>query len=448
MFGQNVNDRVNHQVTGTIDALEPRMMLAADPTLGSVTFSKGLMTFNGTAALDDIYITISLGKVRVLNHYKEVAAFNPGQIKKMVINLGDGNDSLYIGNIFSGPTTINGGAGDDHLYCSTGNDKINAGDGNDYITALAGNDSVDAGAGDDLVTCGDGNDNVFGGDGRDRIFGDKGRDVIDGGFGADTMNGGEDVDTISYATRTNAVFVDPAGTGKGEQPDDGEAGEKDFVDGDFEIIVGGKGNDVLVGSLDANGNFGDKFIANNKLIGNAGNDTLIGLAGDDTMDGGAGADVFQGGDGADTADYSTRTDNLVITLDDVANDGAAATKKKAAEKDDVKSDIENVLGGKGSDRITGSAFANVLIGNAGNDIVRGGGGNDRVTGGAGVDQLFGDDGDDTIFAKDLGKLPKNAKDRAKAIAAAADKVDGGLGTDKGQYDIADKAVAGIETVLK
>jgi Ca2+-binding RTX toxin-like protein len=123
------------------------------------------------------------------------------------------------------------------------------------------------------------------------------------------------------------------------------------------------------------------------------------------------------------------------------------SKKKAAEGDNVMADVENVLGGKGSDRITGSEFSNVLVDDAGNDTIRGGGGNDSITGGAGVDQLFGDAGDDTLFARDLGKLPKNKKARARAIAAAADKVDGGLGVDRAQTDIADVKV-GTEKVVR
>src|SRR5205814_1230696 len=82
---------------------------------------------------------------------------------------------------------------------------------------------------------------------------------------------------------------------------------------------------------------------NNKLVGNGGNDILNGLSGDDTLDGGLGADILNGGEGIDTADYSLRTEDLTIIIDDSANDGAVN------EADDVRSDIEIVIGGTGND---------------------------------------------------------------------------------------------------
>src|SRR5688572_21728289 len=71
--------------------------------------------------------------------------------------------------------------------------------------------------------------------------------------------------------------------------------------------------------------------------------TLRGGEDNDTLVGGAAADTFEGGAGTDLADYSIRKDNLKITLDDAANDGAAS------ESDNVKSDVENVRAGSGND---------------------------------------------------------------------------------------------------
>ena len=47
------------------------------------------------------------------------------------------------------------------------------------------------------------------------------------------------------------------------------------------------------------------------------------------MDGGAGSDGFFGNNGIDTADYSNRWDALIITQDELSNDG------KAGEYDNV-----------------------------------------------------------------------------------------------------------------
>ena len=75
-------------------------------------------------------------------------------------------------------------------------------------------------------------------------------------------------------------------------------------------IVGGKGADVLVGSLESN-----------SLNGNAGNDTLYGSSGENSMTGGAGNDYFyfqQGNDNLVITDYNVNAKNEadIIVLDE------------------------------------------------------------------------------------------------------------------------------------
>ena len=97
---------------------------------------------------------------------------------------------------------------------------------------------------------------------------------------------------------------------------------------------------------------------------------------------------MRGGEGFDVATYSERTLPLTISLDDLANDG------EAGEGDDVRGDVEDVIGGSGADVITGSAADNVLAG---------GDGGDRIDGGAGIDTYAGGDGDDVLLARDGGR---------------------------------------------
>ncbi|HEY8003687.1 MAG TPA: M10 family metallopeptidase C-terminal domain-containing protein [Phenylobacterium sp.] len=59
-------------------------------------------------------------------------------------------------------------------------------------------------------------------------------------------------------------------------------------------------------------------------------------------------------------------------------------------------DIENAIGGSGSDSMTGNALNNDIVGGAGNDTVMAGAGNDTIDGGAGVNYLRGEDGNDSI----------------------------------------------------
>ena len=70
-----------------------------------------------------------------------------------------------------------------------------------------------------------------------------------------------------------------------------------------------------------------------------------------------------------------------MTLDNVANDG------ESGENDDVRSDVQNVTGGSGSDTLTGSSGNNVLSGGNGGDTLDGGTGTDILNGGAGADTV-------------------------------------------------------------
>ena len=136
---------------------------------------------------------------------------------------------------------------------------------------------------------------LAGGDGKDVIEGGDEDDAIDGGPGDDRLLGGGGHDELSYATRTAPVVVDLA------RETGGEAGEDDGVGG-FEVLVGGRGDDVLRGAA------GDEMID-----GGAGDDVLRGRGGDDALFGGTGADRLSGqagddrlyGDPAQGDDYYT-----------------------------------------------------------------------------------------------------------------------------------------------
>jgi Ca2+-binding RTX toxin-like protein len=267
---------------------------------------------------------------------------------------------------------------------------------------FSGLGSTDPGAGDDTQQGGQDNDTIVAG---------SGADTIDGG--PQSIPGfGDTVDYSAYAA-TVTVTVD---TGS---HDDGRAGEADTVT-NVERVLGGTGADTLVA-----GSTGSELIGaagDDSLVGGAGADRLLGDreagdpgSGNDTLDGGAGADTMRGGDGIDTATYASRAHPVTVTLDDVAGDG------EAGENDNVRSDIENVVGGARDDVLAGSATANVLVG---------GGGSDRLTGAGGADALDGGAGDDVIDAAD----------------GAADTVTCGAGSDSVQADAQDAVAADCEHV--
>lgn len=290
----------------------------------------------------------------------------------------------------------------------TGNDVFSAsggyGTGTPYTTAITayggeGNDTLSGGAAADSIHGGAGNDTIRGATdaaldtAADSLYGDAGDDTFDCGNasnGGDRLDGGDGTDTASYALRTVAISV----TVDQGAPNDGAAGEADDVVASVENVTGGSADDTIIGDAYANvlsGGLGDDTLA-----GGAGADTLNGGAGDDVLDAGSvdeDADIFIGGAGSDTVTYGARASDLVITIDGAANDGAPG------ENDNVKTDVEVVLGGGGVDNITGSASANILTGGPGDDVLYGGAGDDVFDEGtfnSGADTFNGGAGTDTV----------------------------------------------------
>ena len=351
----------------------------------------------------------------------------------------------------SGVDTITGTSGADVICALGGADKVSGGDGDDIIIGGTGDDALDGGAGSDVflsdrvadgadtiaggtatdvlsyvertaavsvssdVVANDGEANehddvradvetLMGGAGNDHLVGGAINNTLVGGFGDDAMDGAQGDDTflsnadpdgadvfigaigrdlVSWADRSAGIQVDPDNA-----PDDGGSGERDNVKSDVEMFIGTSANDALTGGPGPDvisGGSGDDLID-----GGAGDDRLNGDAGVDTfvVHASDGADAIYGGTATDSISYAARTAAVSVTLDNIANDG------EANERDDVRSDVENVTAGSGADTIVGTASANRLDGGAGNDTLRGMGGDDTLIGGAGYDTLDGGDGVD------------------------------------------------------
>jgi len=203
--------------------------------------------------------------------------------------------------------TINGTDLNDNLFGSAGADEIHGRAGNDYLSG---------GGGNDFLFGEQGNDTLSGGDGADRLDGGSGDDILYGGAGADLLIGGDGFDTVSYATSSQAVYVNLA-TNTGVF---GEAQGDTF-----------SGIDKVVGSVNSDGLFGDDSgvvldggPGHDLLVGGAGLDVLIGGTGDDTLEGGLGLDILTGGLGADRivlnwndgpdiiTDFQPGTDKIVL----------------------------------------------------------------------------------------------------------------------------------------
>ena len=259
-----------------------------------------------------------------------------------------------------------------------------------------------------------------------------------------TFNPATGVLTVRGTDAANTVRIDRGGASLtvnldgAVSPFDASAVKRIVVD-----ALGGNDSVTLTAAVTvpATLNGGD---GNDTLRGGGGADLLQGNNGDDLLDGGLGADRFFGGAGNDTADYSARTQNLVIGLGVQSDDGAAG------EGDNVNLDIENAIGGSGDDLINGRDGANVLDGGGGNDTVNGMGGDDLLRGGGGNDLLQGGAGDDTIDGG-LGAdrfFGNDGNDTADYSARAEDLTIGlGVANDDGAKGEGDNVNLDIENAI-
>ena len=113
------------------------------------------------------------------------------------------------------------------------------------------------------------------------------------------------------------------------------------------------------------GTWADCAIANDTLIGNAGDDSLIGGNGNDTLIGGAGGDRMSGGAGTDTVSWAGAPGGITYDLGGTSSGDAAG---------DVIDSVEVYIGTAADDRIlTAGGIAETLYGGDGNDFLSGGG---------------------------------------------------------------------------
>ena len=215
------------------------------------------------------------------------------------------------------------------------------------IGTFDGNDTVEYRARHTgSVHLGEGVDTVFGG--RREASGqsiEPVRYVGDGGH-----------DRINYGGADRSVSVTP----EDGNANDGRTGggDNENVDTTFEEFIGS--------------NFSD-----GPLFGTAHSDLMNGGPGNDQIGAGGGADVFlalpgdgtddyHGGPGIDAILYSSYSTPVDVSLDNVANDGAPG------ERDQVRSNVENLSGGSAGDTLRSFGAFSRLDGNGGNDTLDGG----------------------------------------------------------------------------
>jgi Ca2+-binding RTX toxin-like protein len=231
------------------------------------------------------------------------------------------------------------------LYLQAGAGDL-FGVGNELANAIAGNEGANlliGWGGDDSMTGGTGNDILFGVDGADTMLGEDGVDYLAAGSGDDLVFGGNGSDEIW-----------------GEEGDDQLSGGDSF---EFDILVGGDGNDTL---------FGDSTQGDyDYLYGNLGDDTFY-------VDTPADLEFEQPGEGIDTV---------------YANIAGAGFY--------LHGNVENLTLLGTTPFGVGNELANTLIGNDSDNYLLGGAGNDTLNGKGGGDVLFGEGGAD-LFVFEAG----------------------------------------------
>ncbi len=146
-------------------------------------------------------------------------------VKRIVIDLGGGDDEAKIAIGVRTDARIDGGAGNDKLSGGGGNDLLIGGDGDDELNGSLGADTLEGGEGNDKLNGGGvgvsvgfqqhgpllSGDTLRGGNGDDVLKGGNGNDILLGGGGNDKLDGGKGVDLLIGGTG-----VDDLTGGKGE----------------------------------------------------------------------------------------------------------------------------------------------------------------------------------------------------------------------------------------
>ena len=117
-------------------------------------------------------------------------------VDRIVIDAGEGDDSIFVTEDVRIPVEIWGGPGSDQIYAGGGNAVIDGGEGDDYLVGGLGNDRIFGGPGNDVLLGGAGDDELDGGTGCDTLQGDEGDDVLFGGADDDDMLGGAGDDEL------------------------------------------------------------------------------------------------------------------------------------------------------------------------------------------------------------------------------------------------------------
>ena len=276
-----------------------------------------------------------------LNLGPETNTFTPGSFDEISLK-GDGNPNTLDASSFGGLVRLDGAGGNDTLIGGSGTNYLTGGEGSDTITGAAVRiKNIISESGDASITLTD-----------------------------TTLVIGLDVDTLSNIDEAELTG------GPGNNILDASA---------FSGIArldGAGGDDLLIGTAQADDLTGGP--GKDELRGGGGNDRYI-FDGDPDTDFDLGTDIIieLAGGGTDTLDFSTMTE-LGVTVDLGYSNAQVVNSNLKIDLSAVDV-IENVIGSKQNDTITGNSLENNLQGREGHDTLRGRLSNDTINGGGGTD---------------------------------------------------------------
>jgi Ca2+-binding RTX toxin-like protein len=327
----------------------------------------------------------------------------------------DGGDHVVLGGT-AGRDILLGGRGMDTIWGDGGNDRIDAGDeadqvhggdgddiitdhgtvagGADFIRGDEGNDVINGGAGNDVLFGGGGNDfimtgndftEVFAGRGDDFILGGNGPDGLMGNEGDDWIEGGEGFDGLSGENSqlffNSTIVGHDVLNGNGNDTDyDGESGDDIMIQSagiqrsngmfgfDWASHKGdavGADSDLGIPIFNSQEPFTlrDRFDSVEGLSGWVHDDALMGASALKGAAGGAGAGP---GNPVDESDLKVENLGLINGFQALLalTDAQVAAMAPNTSVIDVTLGAEVIIGGGGSDTITGNLGNDYLDGDA------------------------------------------------------------------------------------
>jgi len=168
VLGESVRMRMRDGVlhaapAPTLESLESRRLFD-----GSAALVGTILTVQGTGNADTIVMGHNISGFYFVNINQQPSQlFSPQVVTAIVINAGQGNDSIDVSALPAGApgVEVHGGQGDDTVIGSANNDSLYGGQGNDSIGGGAGDDWISGGAGQNTLRGGAGNDSITAGNG-------------------------------------------------------------------------------------------------------------------------------------------------------------------------------------------------------------------------------------------------------------------------------------------